>query len=121
MHPTTHKASMPSESEGHPTRQLFVDHAETQLAAWRKRLERLGTDATLLAADSKAIIQARMVELRAKLGAAQEQLEAVKDAANEYWDEARAQLELTWDEIKEIFDRTDPPRAVNAERMRPKH
>jgi hypothetical protein len=108
MQPTTSTGTAPPREEI-STRTLFIDNSEIQLATWHRRLTRFAEEASALAGESRRILEGRIEQLREKLVAAREQLDAMKGATTEYWEEAKTQFEDTWDDVVEILNRTDPP------------
>jgi hypothetical protein len=109
MQPTSGAGTVPPREEI-STRSLFIDNSEIQLATWHRRLSRVAEDANALEGEARAILEGRIQQLEDRLVEAREELDAMKGATVEYWEEIKAQFEATWDEIVEIFNRTDPPR-----------
>jgi hypothetical protein len=92
-------------TDGALTQASFVEKSELQFKEWTSKLDVLAAQAEKLTAEAKAAAHKGIAELKPKLAAARQKLDATKTAASEKWPEAKAGLELLWSEVKALFEK----------------
>lgn len=94
-----------SQPEAVTTQAAFVEKAERDLREWNGQLDRLTNQAEKLASEAKATALKQVGELKMKLGAARDRLNASKSVAGDKWNEARTGLETLWSEVRSMFEK----------------
>jgi hypothetical protein len=90
-----------------PTQAAFVEKSEADLKEWSRRLEKLAAQAEKLTAEAKTAAQKGIGELRPKLAAARQRLDASRSVASEKWLDAKSGVESIWGEVKALFEKHD--------------
>jgi hypothetical protein len=101
----THAPNANRPAEGAPTQASFVQKSELQLKEWSSKLDVLAAQAEKLTAEAKTAAQKNIADLKPKLAAARQKVDAMKSAASDNWHEGKVGLEVLWSEVKALFEK----------------
>jgi len=109
MQETTDKHPIIPPQAGAPTRGRFIADAQAQLQKWGHKVEELAQTGERLSGDARVMARNELAEMKLRLAAAHQKLEASKSVGHEKWEEAKAGLEAHWNELKALFDKRSNP------------
>jgi hypothetical protein len=84
-------------------RKTFETSKQTQLDAWKDRLEKLREKAEQEETNLQLEYYTLIEEIDLKIDDAHKKLHLLKQAGDEKWEELKMEIETTWDSLEELI------------------